>query len=51
MRRHNIEVIPEPFPHAVVRDFLDFDAVAADIDAVMTDSKEWWPADWGNYGP
>ena len=29
---------------------LDFDAVAADIDAVMTDSKEWWPADWGHYG-
>ena len=29
---------------------LDFDQVAADVDAVMTDSKEWWPADFGHYG-
>ena len=30
---------------------LDFDQLAADVDAVMTDSKEWWPADYGHYGP
>ncbi len=30
---------------------LDFDALARDVDAVMTDSKEWWPADYGHYGP
>lgn len=30
---------------------LDLDAVKADIDKVLTDSKTWWPADWGNYGP
>ncbi len=30
---------------------LDYDAVKADVVAVLTDSKDWWPADWGNYGP
>ena len=30
---------------------LDFGQLAADVDAVMTDSKEWWPADYGHYGP
>ena len=29
---------------------LDFDAVKADMHALMTDSQEWWPADWGHYG-
>ncbi|WP_254547140.1 catalase/peroxidase HPI [Halomarina pelagica] len=30
---------------------LDLEAVKADIEAVMTDSQEWWPADYGHYGP
>ena len=30
---------------------LDYDAVKADLNALMTDSQDWWPADWGNYGP
>ena len=29
---------------------LDFDAVKADVHALMTDSQDWWPADWGHYG-
>lgn len=29
---------------------LDFDAVKADLHALMTDSQDWWPADWGHYG-
>ncbi len=30
---------------------LDFDAVKADIKNVMKDSQDWWPADYGHYGP
>ena len=30
---------------------LDFEAVKADIVAVMRTSQDWWPADWGHYGP
>jgi catalase-peroxidase len=30
---------------------LDLNAVIKDLDAVMTDSQEWWPADFGHYGP
>ncbi|MEO0673064.1 MAG: peroxidase family protein, partial [Pseudomonadota bacterium] len=30
---------------------LDLEAVKADLFALMTDSQEWWPADYGHYGP
>jgi catalase-peroxidase len=30
---------------------LDYDAVKRDLTALMTDSKSWWPADYGHYGP
>ncbi|WP_420549668.1 catalase/peroxidase HPI [Curvivirga sp.] len=29
---------------------LDVDALKDDLKALMTDSQEWWPADWGHYG-
>lgn len=29
---------------------LDVDALKADVHALMTDSQDWWPADWGHYG-
>jgi len=29
---------------------LDFDALKKDLTALMTDSQDWWPADWGHYG-
>ena len=29
---------------------LDFEAVKADVKALMTESQDWWPADWGHYG-
>ncbi len=29
---------------------LDFEAVKRDLTALMTDSQDWWPADWGHYG-
>ena len=30
---------------------LDLKAVKKDLTRLMTDSKDWWPADYGNYGP
>jgi len=30
---------------------LDYDQVKADVEAVLTNSQDWWPADFGNYGP
>jgi catalase (peroxidase I) len=30
---------------------LDLDALIADLHALMTDSQDWWPADYGHYGP
>ncbi|MFB6169884.1 MAG: peroxidase family protein, partial [Haloarculaceae archaeon] len=41
----------EDFDYAEAFEQLDLDAVKADIEEVMTDSKEWWPADYGHYGP
>jgi catalase-peroxidase len=29
---------------------LDYDALKKDLHALMTDSQDWWPADWGHYG-
>jgi catalase-peroxidase len=29
---------------------LDFDGLKQDLHALMTDSQDWWPADWGHYG-
>jgi catalase-peroxidase len=38
------------FDYAAEFDKLDYAALKADLAAVMTDSKDWWPADWGHYG-
>ena len=41
----------EAFDYAEEFKSLDLDAVIADLHALMTDSQEWWPADFGHYGP
>ncbi|HQU78734.1 MAG TPA: catalase/peroxidase HPI [Azonexus sp.] len=41
----------EAFNYAEAFKSLDLDAVVKDLHAVMTDSQEWWPADFGHYGP
>ncbi|MGQ0611051.1 MAG: catalase/peroxidase HPI [Paracoccaceae bacterium] len=41
----------EGFDYASAFGALDLKAVKADLYALMTDSKPWWPADWGHYGP
>ena len=41
----------EDFDYAAAFNSLDHEALKADIMAVMTDSKSWWPADYGHYGP
>jgi catalase-peroxidase len=53
LRAHGIESNPlgADFDYAAEFAKLDLDAVKADIEAVMTDSQDWWPADYGHYGP
>jgi catalase-peroxidase len=41
----------EAFDYAEAFKTLDLDAVKRDIEAVMTTSQDWWPADYGHYGP
>jgi catalase-peroxidase len=41
----------EKFDYAKEFQSLDLDAVIKDLRALMTDSQEWWPADFGHYGP
>ena len=39
------------FDYAKAFDQLDFEALKHDLRALMTDSQDWWPADFGHYGP
>jgi catalase-peroxidase len=39
------------FSYAEAFKSLDYQALKNDIFALMKDSQEWWPADWGHYGP
>ena len=52
---HQNGVSPDPmgpdFDYAAEFAKLDYDALKADLTALMTDSKPWWPADYGHYGP
>jgi catalase-peroxidase len=52
LRQHSPSSNPmdEDFNYAEAFKSLDLKAVKEDLKKVMTDSKEWWPADWGHYG-
>jgi catalase-peroxidase len=41
----------EDFDYAEAFESLDLEAVKGDLEDLMTDSQEWWPADYGHYGP
>ena len=41
----------EVFDYAAEFKTLDLDAVVKDLTQLMTDSQDWWPADYGHYGP
>ena len=41
----------EEFDYAAAFESLDLDAVKADIEETLTTSQDWWPADYGHYGP
>ena len=46
-----VDPMGEDFDYAAEFESLDLDAVKEDLRALMTDSQEWWPADYGHYGP
>ncbi len=41
----------ESFNYADAFESLDLNALIQDVDALMTTSQDWWPADYGHYGP
>ena len=46
-----VDPMGEDFDYAAEFAKLDLNAVIADLKNLMTDSQEWWPADYGHYGP
>lgn len=53
LHQHGISPDPmgEDFSYAEAFKKLDYQALKDDLTALMTDSKPWWPADYGHYGP
>lgn len=53
LRQHSSLSDPmgEDFNYAEEFKKVDYNALKKDIEDLMTDSQEWWPADWGHYGP
>ncbi|HVV14595.1 catalase/peroxidase HPI [Amycolatopsis sp.] len=52
LRKHSTVANPmdEDFDYAKEFQSLDLDALARDVDEVLTTSQDWWPADFGHYG-
>ena len=53
LRQHSSKSNPmeEDFDYAEAFKSLDLEAVKKDLAELMTDSQDWWPADYGHYGP
>ena len=53
LRQHSTKSNPmdADFDYRKAFNNLDFEAVKKDLTALMTDSQDWWPADYGHYGP
>ena len=53
LRQHDRKSNPmgDEFSYAEAFKELDYNALKKDLTALMTDSQEWWPADYGHYGP
>ena len=53
LKQHSEKINPmgEDFNYAEEFKSLDLEAIKADLHALMTDSQDWWPADFGHYGP
>ena len=47
----NLGPVGDDFDYAEAFQSLDLDAVKDDLEELMTSSQEWWPADYGHYGP
>ncbi|WP_340480172.1 catalase/peroxidase HPI [Vibrio anguillarum] len=52
LHQHDVKTNPmgADFNYRDALKTLDVDALKKDLKALMTDSQEWWPADWGHYG-
>ena len=52
LHQHDTKTNPlgEDFNYAEEFKKIDLEALKNDVKAIMTDSQEWWPADWGHYG-
>jgi catalase-peroxidase len=53
LRKHPAVANPmgESFDYAAAFNSVDLEALARDVDEVLTTSQDWWPADFGHYGP
>lgn len=53
LSQHSDKVNPygNHFNYRAAFNTLDLDAVISDLEKLMTDSQDWWPADYGHYGP
>ncbi|PWE50904.1 catalase/peroxidase HPI [Thioclava sp. NG1] len=52
LHQHDTKTDPlgRSFDYAEEVEKLDYEALKADLHALLTESQEWWPADWGHYG-